>query len=140
MNYVDNAIRTESNDFPKIMKRLSSTTDLRLLHAGMGLATEAAKFVDALKKYVFYGTEPDTTNLIEEMGDLFWYLAIAADALGVSFETIQQRNIAKFAKRYPDKFTEADAVHRDLPSEREMLEGGKNQDDTEINNERTKQR
>ena len=94
---------------------------LRLLHVGMGLATEAGEFMDALKRYVFYGKELDTVNLIEELGDVTWYLRIACDVLGVSLAEVIQKNVDKLRKRFPDKFTEDKAVNRDLEEERAAL-------------------
>ena len=94
----------------------------RLLHAGIGLATESGEFLDALKKHMFYGKELDTVNLAEEMGDLFWYCALIADELGVDFADVMATNIAKLKARYGDKFSEDKAEHRNLNKERQILE------------------
>jgi len=56
------------------------------------------------------------------MGDLFWYLAIACDELGVEFESLMETNIAKLKARYGEKFSEHKAENRDLDSERRILE------------------
>lgn len=120
--YVTNAIKTESRDFDAIGSRLAEVRNQRLLHAGIGLATEAGEFLDALKKHVFYGKDLDTVNLSEEMGDLFWYCAIIADELGVNFADIMETNIAKLKARYGDKFSEKKAQERNLEVERNILE------------------
>jgi NTP pyrophosphatase (non-canonical NTP hydrolase) len=62
-----------------------------------------------VKKHVFYGKKLDTQNLTEELGDLFWYIAIMANRLGVSFEDIQERNIKKLNKRFSNGFSEKEA-------------------------------
>ncbi len=120
--YIQNAIRTESTDFNSMNDRLTVDGTKRLLHAGIGLSTEAGEFLDALKKHIFYGKELDRVNLKEEMGDLFWYLAIACDELGVEFEPLMETNIAKLKARYGEKFTEQRAENRDLEAERTILE------------------
>lgn len=120
--YIKNAVKTESRDFKAIGDRLQSVENQRLLHGGIGLATEAGEFLDALKKHVFYGKELDKVNLREEMGDIFWYCAIIADQLEVDFATVMERNITKLKARYGEKFTEAAANTRDLATEREILE------------------
>ena len=120
--YIKNAIKTESRDFDAIGKRLQSVQNQRLLHAGIGLATEAGEFLDALKKHVFYGKDLDTVNLREEMGDIFWYCAIIADELDVDFSEVMERNIAKLKARYGEKFSEDRANQRDLGTERDILE------------------
>lgn len=121
-DYVQNAIKTESRDFEAIGQRLQSVENQRLLHAGIGLATEAGEFLDALKKHVFYGKDLDKVNLREEMGDIFWYCAIIADQLEVDFSEVMERNITKLKARYGDKFTEEKASNRDLETERTILE------------------
>ncbi len=114
-NYIKKAIRTESTETFFSGKE-------RLLHAGIGLATETGEFLDALKKSVFYGKELDKVNLKEELGDMLWYMAIAMDELDTDFETEMNRNIEKLTARYPEKFTKEKAEIRDLEKEREILE------------------
>jgi len=116
-NFVEDAKRTESIQF-----NINSKDDQRLIHAAFGLCTEAGEFADAVKKYVFYGSKLDIVNLKEEMGDIFWYLAIAADALGTTFDEEQRRVIDKLKTRYPEKFTQEAAENRDLETERKVLE------------------
>jgi NTP pyrophosphatase (non-canonical NTP hydrolase) len=120
--YICDAIKTESRDFSAMDERLSDDGTKRLLHAGIGLSTEAGEFLDALKKHVFYGKKLDRVNLAEEVGDLFWYTAIIADELGFDFESVMDKNIKKLKARYGDKFSEAKADKRDLNKEREILE------------------
>jgi NTP pyrophosphatase (non-canonical NTP hydrolase) len=121
--YVRDALVTESNNFDAIGARLSQPENIRLLHAAIGLATESGEIQDQLKKHIFYGKTLDKVNLAEELGDLFWYIAIMSDALGISFDEIQEKNIAKLKARYGSKFSEAAALERDLQTERKILEG-----------------
>ena len=120
--YIRDAIKTESRDFSAMDKRLSDDGTKRLLHAGIGLSTEAGEFLDALKKHIFYGKELDRVNLAEEVGDLFWYTAIIADELGFDFESVMDKNIKKLKARYGEKFSEEKAEKRDLKTERKILE------------------
>ena len=121
-DYIEKALRTESCDYAKISERMQNKCTIRLLHAGIGLATESGEFLDALKKHIYYGKELDKVNLIEEISDQMWYCAIALDELGVSFEEVMAKNIAKLSARYPEKFTEEKAENRDLEIERSILE------------------
>lgn len=123
-SYITQAMRTEPDYGPAQLRLVKDPRLARLLHASMGLCTEAGELQDQLKKHIFYGKDLDLVNLFEEAGDLFWYLAILADALGYkTFTQIMSRNIAKLQKRYPQKFTEKDAQVRDLEAERKVLEG-----------------
>lgn len=112
-----------SNQIENFRNEIQDDKRIDLLHASIGKLTEAAEFAKTVLAHLFEGEELDKVNLIEEIGDGFWYDAIAANALGVSFEEIQQINLAKLKKRYPEKFTEECANVRDLDSERDVLEG-----------------
>ena len=92
-----------------------------IIHAIIGVATEAGELLEALHASI-NGENIDLVNLKEEQGDSFWYHALLASICGVTFEEIQQTNIAKLRSRYPDKFTAFDACNRDLAKEREILE------------------
>jgi hypothetical protein len=105
---------------PQIAARLRH--NIRIVHAAIGLFTESTEILKALYEHIFNGAPLDWTNLVEEGGDQFWYLAILADALSVTFEDMQEQNIAKLHTRYPEKFTEQQAVERNLNAERKVLE------------------
>lgn len=99
--------------------------DMNILHGCIGIATESGELLDALKKNLFYGKPLDTVNIKEELGDVMWYVAILCRELDLSMEEILQTNIDKLKARYPEKFTEHNAINRDLGKERNILEGNK---------------
>lgn len=103
------------NDYQKAALRTASNSDdvASLLPEGcMGLSGEAGECLDILKKYLFQGHELDTEHLAEELGDVAWYLAITAHAIGYSLEEIFAKNIEKLKKRYPDGFEAERSVNR----------------------------
>ena len=97
--------------------------DMNLLHAAMGIGTEAGEVLDAFKRKIFYGRQLDVVNVKEEIGDIMWYVAILLRELDLDFEEILQLNIDKLRARFPEKFTEGNALNRDLGKERTILEG-----------------
>lgn len=97
--YQEACLRTE----PPAAK-ISETT--RLENGLMGLNGEAGEAIDILKKFLFQGHELDKKHLARELGDVAWYLAVTADALGYYLEDIFQMNIDKLKARYPDGFSE----------------------------------
>lgn len=122
-DYIKKALKTESDNFEAIKERFDNNELIRLIHASVGLSTEANELMDAIiKKHLFYGKPLDKVNLIEESGDLFWYLAILHDIFGKAFEYTMDLNIKKLRSRYGDKFSSNDALNRDLDKEREILE------------------
>jgi len=131
-NYIELALRTEPSkeQYDEIVARVGNPEIIRLLHAFMGMSTEVGEILDALKKHVFYGKTLDLVNVCEEFGDLDWFRGIGIDALSNLLgtdpksldETIKKNNIEKLQARYPNKFTETDAIQRDLTAERKILE------------------
>lgn len=93
-----------------------------LIHAVLGIATEAGEMLEALYNAFMTGEPIDETNLKEEGGDNLWYLAILFKALKTNFDDEQRRNIAKLRQRYPEKFSAAAALNRNLAAERVELE------------------
>ena len=92
----------------------------RLLHGALGCITEGGELIEGLLG------EPDDVNIMEEVGDLMWYVGILLDEVssrGYPIIDVLKTNIAKLRKRYPEKFTEDAALNRDLDEERKVLEG-----------------
>lgn len=121
--YQQDATVTDLMDYGPVLERLQNIHTVRLLHAAMGLCTEAGEFMDMMKKHILYGKPLDEVNLKEELGDKLWYTALALDELKSTFELVFDVNIAKLRARYPNNFTEHDALNRDLDAERKILEG-----------------
>lgn len=113
------ALATESTDYPyRLDKKIS-----RLMHALLGITTETGELHDAVKRELVYGKSLDNVNIVEECGDLLWYVNLALDAVGSSLSEAMEKNIAKLRVRFPDKFNAGDALERDLDAERAALEG-----------------
>lgn len=61
--------------------------------------------------------------MVEEVGDLLWFIAILLDHLDSNFDEAIQVNRAKLMKRYPNgRFNQADAINRNTQAEREKME------------------
>lgn len=57
----------------------------QITHAKWGLCTEAGELLDLYKRTVVYGKPFDKANLIEEIGDMCWYIALYVHTCEVSF-------------------------------------------------------
>lgn len=120
--FVDNVLRTDTPITPELLERLQNPRTVRLMHAAMGLATESAELMDMLKKHIFYGRPIDWTNAKEEGGDSTWYIGLLCDVLEISFDELMTLVISKLQLRYPTKFTEINAIERNVQIERKFLE------------------
>jgi len=81
---------------------LESLTPLRCeaLHAAVGVSGESGELLDAVKKWVFYNKEVDRDNVVEELGDLEFYMEAIRSKMGISREETLKQNMEKLAERY----------------------------------------
>lgn len=84
-----------------------------LINGVMGLCGESGEAIDLVKKHLAQGHELDKERLAKELGDIAWYLAETATAIGYPLEEILQMNIDKLKKRYPDGFAVERSVKRE---------------------------
>lgn len=84
----------------------------QLLDGLMGLNGEAGEAIDIWKKHLFQNHPIDTEHLAKELGDISWYLALSAHALGYTLEEIFQMNIDKLEARYPGGFDTKQSLNR----------------------------
>ena len=120
-----------ADEYQKLAMRTAATPDLfnnnvdgsmdDVLHALLGIGTEAGELQDMLKKHLMYGKAFDRTNLVEECGDLLWYIALALKTVNVTMSDCMERNIKKLQVRYPQKFTTENALNRNLEQEARVL-------------------
>lgn len=75
--------------------------DVALAYLSLGLGNEAGEAQGKIKKYLRgdYDMEALKEKLEGELGDVLWYLAVLADSMGLSLDTIAQANIAKLHDR-----------------------------------------
>lgn len=116
-DYLEATMNYGGSHLPVTNKQINT----RLLHAAIGMFTESGEMLEALSKQID-GFPLDKVNFGEEVGDNFWYGAIAIDELGISEESIKSALILKLAKRYGGKFSAEGALIRNLEAERKVLE------------------
>lgn len=105
----------EINEYQKqAMRTLNPKMNQKdiLINAVMGLCGESGECIDIVKKWLAQGHDLDKEHLAKELGDVAWYLAEAATALGIPLNDIFQMNLEKLQQRYPDGFDESQSIHR----------------------------
>lgn len=90
-------------------------------HGGSSLVPPVSVIVDKVKRLFFYNKPLEVQAVLEALT-----LAVArvwdmAEEHGLSMRAIGGLNIAKLAKRFPDKFTEQAALVRDIAAEQAVF-------------------
>lgn len=84
-----------------------------LLHMAIGVSGEAGELLDAVKKHTIYKKPIDRENVIEELGDLEFYMEGLRQNLGITREETLAANIAKLSVRYAGlKYSDTAAQER----------------------------
>jgi len=114
------------NDYQRAAMRTASgmiygegKTNSMLMNAALGLSGESGEVADIIKKHTFQGHDLDKDHVAEELGDVLWYVAIGAEALGLTLGEIGQRNIEKLKARYPEGFDKSRSIHREAENAEE---------------------
>jgi NTP pyrophosphatase (non-canonical NTP hydrolase) len=88
------------SDFVKALFKEMGSPTLNLLHAAVGISGEAGELLDAVKKHWAYEKPLDRANVVEELGDLEFYMQAIRNELGIPRDRIIEANVIKLSKRY----------------------------------------
>ena len=104
------------NEYQTAALRTAQTEELThielVMNAALGLCGESGEVADLVKKHRFQGHDLDFDHIAKELGDIAWYLAVGAYAIGYDLESIFRMNIEKLKARYPDGFSTDRSLHR----------------------------
>ena len=75
-------------------------SDAHTLHMAVGISGESGELLDAVTKATIYRKPIDHENVIEELGDLEFYMEGLRQGLNITREETLEANIAKLGKRY----------------------------------------
>ena len=90
-----------------------TSQECHLLHMAVGIAGEAGEMLDAIKRGAIYRKPLDRENIIEELGDLEFFMEGLRESLGITREETLQANIDKLAERYKNfQYTDKQAHDR----------------------------
>jgi len=108
----------EFNEYQRLAMRTASgetvaSAENLLDTAVLGLNGEAGEIADLWKKYKYHAHLFDEAKLMKELGDILWYVACAAEGLGMTMDELASMNIGKLKKRYPEGFDADRSINRD---------------------------
>ena len=113
------ALRDEgltANDYQRAAMRTAPDSigaEEMLLNSFFGLQGELGELFDLYKKHRYQGHPLDPEDMKLELGDLLWYAAEMATALGFTLSEVMTANIEKLKARYPEGFDKARSIHRE---------------------------
>lgn len=105
----------ELNEYQRLAQRtcnMSDSPEAKVENGVLGMCGEAGECADLLKKHRHQKHEFDREKMLEEAGDVLWYIAELACGLNATLEEVAQRNIHKLMGRYPDGFDPQRSIHR----------------------------
>lgn len=108
--------KMQINEYQNLAMRTSNaelSSENRLLNGVLGLVGESGEIADLVKKHMMQGHSLDLEHIAKELGDVCWYIAETATAIGYDMEAIMKMNIDKLKKRYPDGFDSERSQHRE---------------------------
>lgn len=82
----------------KAMETAVFPKEYYLIYPALGLVNEAGEYAGKVKK-ILRGDTNTTEAAAAELGDVLWYLAACAEALGVDLSDVAQQNLDKLADR-----------------------------------------
>lgn len=100
------------NEYQNLAMRTANVSNNMLMESALGLAGEAGECVDIIKKHLCQDHPLDRDSLLEELGDLAWYIALCATVLDADLEGVLWCNIQKLKERYPDGFDAECSINR----------------------------
>jgi len=115
----------EGEPFPRGWEPDFTDREWDLFHAIIGMVTEGAELAEIALKMA-QGEAPNETNVLEELGDMRFYMELAAQQIGATEEGVRRANMAKLNERYENGvFTEQQALNRDKENEIKALTNAK---------------
>jgi len=83
------------------------------VHMAMGIAGEVGELLDAIKKEAIYGKPLDRENVIEELGDIEFFLEGLRQGFKITREEVIKANTSKLSVRYKSgTYSNAAAIDR----------------------------
>lgn len=107
--YQDQCLKTWANKHP-----MSSLENMATV--ALGLTGEAGEVADIVKKCYAHGHPYDKAvkeKLVKEVGDIMYYVSLAASSLGIDLEEVAIKNTEKLKARYPNGFNPNRSMNRE---------------------------
>lgn len=88
----------------RALRTVNPDADL-LVMSSLGLSGEVGEYNEIVKKHVFHHRPMSQVEACLELGDILWYLAVAAHSQGLTLERVAEANIIKLSERHPERWS-----------------------------------
>ena len=111
----ENQSNLTANEYQKaaLTTKESNNMEDLLTEGALGICGEAGEVSEHIKKWKYQGHDLDKEELLKELGDVCWYIAVLAKALETDLETVMNLNIKKLKNRYPNGFEAERSINRE---------------------------
>lgn len=101
--YQKKAQKFDTSSYEDFLREGKKLNDFRILEKILGLMGETGEVCEKLKKIIRDDggdmSESKKQEIMKEMGDVLWYMAMVAKYLQIDFEDIAKKNIEKLQDR-----------------------------------------
>lgn len=96
----------EYQDFCKEGLRKEFEGEKNVWHYAIGLGGEVGEVLNCIKKRDFHGRVDEVTveDIVDEVGDVLWYVMNLTSALGYSIDDVIDKNVKKLENRYKNLY------------------------------------
>jgi NTP pyrophosphatase (non-canonical NTP hydrolase) len=99
------------NDVDRTFRKLSVIEGI--MNCALGIVGEGGEVADIIKKVVYQGHDLNHVDVIDELGDVLYYVTKMAKLMDSSLDEVMTMNMMKRMKRYPNGFNKNRSVNRD---------------------------
>jgi NTP pyrophosphatase (non-canonical NTP hydrolase) len=106
---------TNKEYFDFVLSKLNpeiKTDKEKLLNSLLGLSGETGEIQDYFKKVMFQGQVFEKEHVLNECGDILFYLTLLLGLYGYDLQDAIDNNIDKLNKRYKNSFTVEESLNR----------------------------
>ena len=91
------------NDFDEYQQQAKETAiypaSQAMTYLALKLCGESGEVAEKIGKSIRDNTRLDDADLVKELGDVLWYVAMLAEELGYDFSEVAYRNVEKLKSR-----------------------------------------
>ncbi|MPW25992.1 nucleotide pyrophosphohydrolase [Alkalibaculum sp. M08DMB] len=94
----------KANQYQLLAMKTANPTNNKLLNSALGLCQESGEVAKIIKAYEFQGDELNKESVMNELGEMCWFIVLMCTNLRISFDEVLEMNIRNLIKKHPKDF------------------------------------